>query len=220
MDDLDDLVRRAAPPALGEDPAAADAARGIARAVAERRPPRRSWFRSGVGATVLAIGLVGVGTTAAVAGPSLLQWVGWTPDVAVQRAFELTEGADIGTCAVVARIQPEYGGGLSDEETDELTERAREFLAQHDWDPVIARVTPEAIEAALASNQAGIDEANAAAEAAGRPADIPDATPGVIASSLMGDEIRDVLEEAGYFTTSTSIEMAGQCDSDSPGTTE
>ena len=41
MDEIDDLMRRSAPPALGSDPKNAAEARLIARAVAtERRPPR------------------------------------------------------------------------------------------------------------------------------------------------------------------------------------
>ncbi|WP_159855114.1 hypothetical protein [Rathayibacter sp. VKM Ac-2754] len=217
MDDLDDVVRRAAPLPLGADATSAAEARAIAQAVVTSRRPRRFLLRSGMGAAVIGIALVGFGTTAAVAGPALLSWVGWAPDASVQRTFELSGGNDVGRCSVVARVLPVYGGGLSDEETDDLTERARDFLAEHDWGPVIARVTADDIEAALTAEQAGRDEANAAAAAAGRPADIPDATRGVVASSLMGDEISRVFDEAGYLTTSTSIEMAGQCEAESPG---
>jgi len=212
MDDIDELVRRAAPPALGSDPGNAAQARAIARAVADERRPRRFRLRSGLGIAVLSIGLVGVGTTAAVAGPALLSWVGWAPDAAVQRTFELSAGREVGLCAVVARVVPEYGGQLSDAEVNERTEQAREFLAGYDWSPLVAAVTAQDIEAGLVEEQAERQalKDRIAAEG-GNPGDVPDADRGIVASTLMSDEMSRVFEEAGHLAGGVSLEMAGQC---------
>lgn len=218
MDEIDDLMRRSAPPALGSDPKNAAEARLIARAVATERRPPRSRLRTGLGAAILTVGLVGVGTTAAVAGPTLLGWVGWVPDASVQRTFELDAGSEIGFCAVVARVVPEYGGGLSDTEVDGRTEEAREFLADYDWGPVVASISPEDIGAALRAEQA---EREASEErtggGGGALTDVPDADHGVVVSSLMGDEMMRVFEEAGYLDGGVSLDMAGECGAETPG---
>lgn len=221
MDDIDDLVRRAGPPALGSDRTNAAVARALAQAVAAERRPGRSRLRAGLGVAFLSVGLLGVGTTAAVAGPGLLSRVGWVPDAAAQRTFELDAGSDLGLCTVVARVVPEYGGGLSDAEVDERTETAREFLADYDWGPVVASIAPEDVEAALVAEQ---DERQASEErigaGGGDSADVPDVDRGVVASSLMGDEMLRVFEDAGYLDGGVSLEMAGQCEASTPGSGE
>ncbi len=222
MDDIDDLVRRTAPQALGLESTNATEARKIAHAVAADRRPRRSKLRTGLWAAIFSVGLVGVGTTAAVAGPALLDWVGFTPDVVVQRTFELRTGNDeLGLCTVVARVSPEYGGELSDVEVDERTQAARKFLADYDWDPFVAAITAEDIEAEFNDQQAERQALKNKIEAGGGDsADVPDAEHGIAASSLVGDEMLRLFEEAGYLDGGVSLEMAGHCGDETPGSSE
>lgn len=221
MDEIDELVRRAAPPALGSHPVNAAEARAIARAIADERRPRYVRLRSGVGVALLSIGLVGVGTTAAVAGPALLSWVGWTPDAAVQRTFELSAGGDVGLCTVVARVVPEYGARLSDPEVEERTEKAREFMAGYDWSPVVATITAEDIEAGLVEEQAERQALKDRIEAdGGNPADVPEPDRGGVATGLMVDEVSQVFDEAGHLAGGVSLEMAGQCGTGAAGGAE
>ena len=209
LEQIDDAVRRAAPPPLGAEGALSAEAREVARAVvASRHPPALRW-RGVLAASVLAVGLLGVGVTGAVAGPTLLDWVGWAPDAAVQRTFTIAQGTTLGPCEVVARVVEE--GGAAEDVTAARAESARRFLARHDWDALTASITAEDIADELGAEQAR--RANVATDGT-QP---PPATPAVVASQLMGDLIREEFIDAGHLQPGVSLEMSGRCDAPSEG---
>lgn len=208
MDRLDDAVRRAAPPALGSDPVAAEHAEAVARAVPAGETlerSRMSRFRRFIAGAALGIGILGLGVTAATAGPAVTEWLGWTPDVVAQRSFDLGEGSDLGLCEVFIRVTPEYRN-VSDEEAERRTEEARKFLAAHDWDPLIASITEDEILAEFAAEQA---QRAVPLEDGTLP---PPATVSGAVTQLMFDRISEEFERAGQLRQGVSLEAAaGQC---------
>lgn len=150
MDWVDDAVRGAAPRALGADLATAEQAEALARTVAarSRQPARVSRFRRFLTGSALGIGILGLGVTAATAGPAVFEWVGWTPDVVAQRSFTFDDRSDVGLCEVFVRVVPDYRDP-SIEKVERRTEEARQFLAEHDWDPVIESITVNEIEGSV-----------------------------------------------------------------------
>jgi hypothetical protein len=218
MDWLDEAVQRAVPRAFGADPAAAEQAEAIARAVVAGSGDRFrvSRLRRFMGGSALGIGLLGLGVTAAAAGPAVIEWLGWTPDVVAQRSFDLGEGSELGLCEVFIHVDPAYQDiDVSNEEADRRTEEARKFLTEHDWEPLIASITASEIESAYAE------------EVAQRSMPLPDgtmpppATLSLVVSHLMGDRISDEFERAGYLRPGVGLEAAGRpCDGATEGPTQ
>lgn len=158
-----------------------------------------------MGGSALGIGLLGLGVTAAAAGPAVIDWLGWTPDVVAQRTFDLGDGSELGLCEVFIHVDPAHQDvDVSEEEADRRTEEARKFLTEHDWEPLIGSITEREIEAAYA------------AEVAQRSMPLPDgtmpppATLSLVASKLMGDRISNEFERAGYLRPGVGLEAAGR----------
>lgn len=218
MDDLDSLVRKAAPRGWGDDPETAQHARQVAQAVADESRERQGSyrFRRLLGGLALGVGIAGFGVTAATAGPTLLAWVGWEPEAMVQRSFDVVE--DGAVCQVVARVQPEYRG-VSTEEADRRTGEARAFLATYDWDRAVESITPADIDAAFAVEQARRAPLIAEAERDGRDAEAeangvgvpPTLTKASVASQLMVEKLSAAFEAGGYLRGGTSLELASEC---------
>lgn len=160
-------------------------------------------------ASALALGLLGVGATAAVAGPGLAEWAGWVPDASAQRTFTVDENSTLGPCKVVARVVQE--GGVPDELAAERTESARHFLASHDWDAAVASITAEDIATELAAER----ERRASLSREG--VEPPEASAGLVASLLMGDRIREEFMHAGHLQPGVSLEMSGRCEGSTEG---
>lgn len=215
MDWVDDAVRGAAPRALGADLATAEQAEALARTVAarSRQPARVSRFRRFLTGSALGIGILGLGVTAATAGPAVFEWVGWTPDVVAQRSFTFDDRSDVGLCEVFVRVVPDYRD-LSIEKVERRTEEARQFLAEHDWDPVIESITVNEIEAALDAERA---QREAITTHSMTP---PPATISVEASRLMANRIIEEFERAGHMQPGVSIESAGHCGDTTQGPTQ
>lgn len=214
MDDrIDELVRSSAPVGLGADATAAEQSRMVARSIAADPPaPQRRVRKRPQAWTVgllLGVGVFGVGATAAVAGPAIFEWAGWTPDAAAQRSFTLADGTAIGPCEVVARVDADYGS-LERAVADQRTDEAREFLNAHDWSSAVASITAEEIAAAVTTENAQRAAAAETAIAEGRPTP-PPASDGLVASMLMGDRITAALEDAGYLDGGVSISVTGYC---------
>lgn len=206
---LDDVVRRGAPSALGEDPLLVVEAEQVAREIAAMARTRGRRARQVFAASALALGLLGVGATAAVAGPGLAEWAGWVPDASAQRTFTINENATLGPCKVVARVVQE--GGVPDKLAAERTEAARHFLASHDWDAAVASITAEDIAAELAAER----ERRAGPNLDG--VEPPEVSTGLVASLLMGDRIREEFMHAGHLQPGVSLEMSGRCDGSTEG---
>lgn len=219
MDWFDEAVLRAAPPALGADPVAAAEAETLARSVVggcrERRPGSR--LRRIVAGSVLSVGIVGLGVTAATAGPVVIDWMGWTPDVVAQRSFELEDGTELGLCEVFVSVQPSSRDhDVPDEDVDRRTEAARKFLTEHDWDPLIASITTAEIEAEY---ELEVERRIAVTDAASVASGVtpPPPTYSMAATQVMGERISDEFERAGHLEQGVGLEVAaGPCD----GTTE
>ena len=210
MEQLDDAIRRAAPPPLGADAVLAEESREVARgvAVATARPRVRKWRRA-FGGSVLTLGSLGLGVTGAVAGPALFEWVGWTPDASAQRTFVLGEDSRLGPCEVVARVVQE--GGVAEQVAELRTESARQFLAEQDWDALTASITAEDIAAKMETEQARRTGASA------EGVEPPEVSAGLAASLLMGDRMRDKFMRAGHLQPGVSLEMSGRCDAPAEG---
>lgn len=208
MERVDDAIRRAAPRPLGADPAIAARSRDLARVIARsgNRGAARRWRRI-FGGSVIGAGLFGVGVTAAVAGPELFEWIGWTPDAVVQRTFTIADGSALGLCEVVARVVPE--DGVPEATARKLTEDARRFLGEHEWGPVVSAITAEEIAGEVAA-----EESRRANMAAGG-ASPPPVSAGIIASRMIGERIFEEFDRAGHLQPGVSIEMGGHCDGDS-----
>ena len=217
MDWMDEAVRGAAPPALGAEVAAAAQAEDVARAVVagSRDHSRKSRFRRFLGGSALGIGILGVGITAAAAGPAVFEWVGWTPDVVAQRSFDLgEEGAELGLCEVFIRVVPDYGG-VSNEEAVRRTEEARKFLAENDWEPLLASISETEIQAAFAAEEA---QRSTPFPNGSMP---PPPSLSLVVGQLMADRISDEFEEAGHQRTGVSMEtVAGPCDGATEGSAQ
>lgn len=208
QEQIDDAVRRAAPPPLGADGALRAEARQVGRAVAAFRRPPGPWH--GVfAASVLAAGLLGVGVTGAVAGPAMIDWVGWVPDAAVQRTFTIAQGTPLGPCEVVARVVQE--GGVAEDVAAARAESARRFLARHDWDALTASITAEDIADELAAEEARRGKVTSDGT---QP---PAASPGLAASQLMGELLREEFVDAGHLQPGVSLEMSGRCGTPAEG---
>ena len=212
MDWFDEAVQRAAPPALGADPATAAEAEVLALSVVgglrERR--RGSRLRRIIAGSALSVGIVGLGVTAATAGPAVIDWLGWTPDVVAQRSFELQDGSDLGLCEVFIRVEPNYGH-VPDEEVDRRTEEARTFLTEHDWDPLIASITTDEIEAAYQR------EVESRVESIASGATAPPASYSIAATRAIAARFSAEFRRAGYPIEEVGLTFAaGPCD----GTTE
>ncbi|GAA1800356.1 hypothetical protein [Agromyces neolithicus] len=78
MDWLDEAIRDAAPRAVGSEPTAAAWAEAVARDAVGRAVERRngSRLRRILGGSAIGVGLLGIGITAATAGPAVFGWVG------------------------------------------------------------------------------------------------------------------------------------------------
>jgi hypothetical protein len=203
---LDDAIRGAAPRPLGADPVIAAESQELARVIAritKRRVGAGRWRRI-LGGSVIGAGLFGVGVTAAVAGPALFEWVGWTPDAVVQRTFTIADGSPLGLCEVVARVVPE--GGVPDATAEKRTEDARRFLGEHEWGPVVSSITAEEI-----ANELAAEESRRANMAAGG-ASPPPVSAGVVASRMMGERIFEEFDRAGHMQPGVSLELGGHCD--------
>lgn len=215
MDPVDELVRRAAPKALGADPVAARHAEAIARAVVAAETRERSRgprFRRLLGGAALGIGILGLGVTAAAAAPAVVDWLGWTPDIIAQRSIGFDGGPDLGLCEVFIRVTPEYREhDLSDAEVDERTEEARRFLSEHDWEPLIASITESEIEAQydleVEQSRAYTDPDSIASGATPPPATYEGA-----ALHVMKNRVSDEFIDAGFLRQGVSLESAaGPC---------
>ncbi|MDQ0893618.1 hypothetical protein [Agromyces ramosus] len=217
MDWVDEVVRNAAPPPLGDDSAVAEQAAAVARAVVAaqtRERARISRLRGFLGGTALGIGVLGLGVTAATAGPAVFAWLGWTPDVVAQRSFELGDGSEPGLCEVFIRVIPEYHD-ISNEEADRRTEEARKFLTGHDWEPLIASITESEIQTAFAEEVA---RRSAALAGSTTP---PPATLSGAATDVMFDRFSAEFERAGHLQHGVSLEAAaGPCGDTSDGPTQ
>lgn len=215
MDDLDELVRGAAPRGLGEVAEAADQARLLAQTVAiESRGIRAGKrFHKVFAGFAIGIGIVGVGVTAATAGPSMLAWVGWAPEAAVQRSFSIVEGDT--TCQVVARVLPEYRN-VSDAEADRRTAEARVFLTQFDWDRAVESITAAEVDAAFMREQEQRAQLIAEAESTGVTPP-PAVSRSLVAADLMAEKIQSAFHDGGYLRQGTSLEMAAECAGTSDG---
>jgi len=215
MDWVDEAVRGAAPRALGAEPAAVEQAEVVARAVVARSRERArvSRLRKFIGGSTLAIGLLGLGVTAATAGPAVIDWVGWTPDVIAQRSFDLGDGSELGLCEVFIHVDPVYRDvDVSNEEADRRTEEARRFLTEHDWDPLIASITESEIRVAYAAEVA---QRSVPTSDGTMP---PPASLSLVVAQLMGDRISNEFERAGYLRQGVGLEAAGgPCDGATEG---
>lgn len=214
MDWFDEVVRHAASPALGADAATAAEAEVLALSVvaALRERRRGSRLRRIIAGSALSVGILGLGVTAATAGPAVIDWLGWTPDVVAQRTFELKDGSDLGLCEVFIRVEPDYPDDVPKEEVDRRTAEARTFLTEHDWDPLIASITTAEIEAAY---QLEVERRAAYSIASGTIP--PPATYSTEATQVIVDRVSAEFEQAGYLKQGVSLESAaGPCD----GTTE
>ncbi|MCD2443702.1 hypothetical protein LQ757_15585 [Agromyces sp. SYSU K20354] len=213
MDWLDEAVRHAAPPALGSDPAAAEHAKATARAVLAQAPRRSTFLRKLLAGSALGIGIVGLGVTAATAGPAVIDWLGWTPDVVAQRSFELQDGSDLGLCEVFIRVEPYYGDpDVPAEVVDRRTEEARAFLTEHDWDPLIASITAEEIEAEY---QLEVEQRVAFTDpdSIASGATPPPATYSIAATRVMADRVSVEFERAGFRVDEVGLAFAaGPCE--------
>ena len=216
MDWLDEAVRHAAPSALGSDPATAREAEATARAVLAEAPQRTgpSSLRRISAGSAVGLSILGFGVTAATAGPAVVDWLEWTPDVVAQRSFDLGDGSALGLCEVFIRVTPEYRHDLPDDEVDRRVEEAREFLTEHDWEPLISSISERAIEAAFA------------AEVAQRSTPMidgtmpPPATLSLVVGELMSHRVVDKFERAGHLRQGVGLEAAGgPCDGATEGPT-
>jgi hypothetical protein len=220
MDWIDEAVRHAAPPALGADPTTAAEAEVLALAVVGGLRERRygSRLRRIIAGSALSVGIVGLGVTAATAGPAVIDWMGWTPDVIAQRSFELEDGTELGLCEVFFSVQPYYRDhDVPDEEVDRRTEAARKFLTEHDWDPLIASITIAEIEAAydleVERRVAFTDPASVASGATPPPA-----TYSIAATRLIGERVSAEFEQAGYLIQGVGLAAAARpCDGATEG---
>ncbi|GAA1768235.1 hypothetical protein [Agromyces humatus] len=221
MDWLDEAVRHAAPPALGSDPATAEHAKATACAVLAEAPRGTTFLRKLIAGSALGIGIVGLGVTAATAGPAVIDWLGWTPDVVAQRSFELPDGSDLGLCEVFIRVEPNYRDhDVPDEEVDRRTEEARTFLTNHDWDPLIASITADEIEAAY---QIDVEQRVAFTDpdSIASGATPPPATYSIAATQVMSHRIGAEFEQAGYLKQGVSLEYAaGPCNDTAEGSAQ
>lgn len=223
MDWIDEAVRQAAPPALGSDPATAAEAEALALSVVSGLRERRRWSRLHriIAGSALSVGVVGLGVTAATAGPAAIDWMGWTPDVVAQRSFELKDGTELGLCEVFFSVQPSYRDhDVPDEEVDLRTEAARKFLTEHDWDPLIASITADDIQARyeleVQRRAAFTDPASVASGATPPPA-----TYSIAATRLIGERVSAEFEQAGYLIHGVSLTAAaGPCDDATEGPTQ
>lgn len=223
MDWVDVVVRQATPPALGADPALAAEAEALALSVVvglrKRRPGSR--LRRILAGSALGVGIVGLGVTAATAGPAVIDWMGWTPDLVAQRSFEWKGGTDLGLCEVFFSVQPQYREReVPDEEVDRRTEAARKFLAERDWDPLIASITIAEIEAEydreVERRVAFTDPASAASGATPPPATLT-----MAATRVMGERVSAEFEQAGHLRHGVGLEVAaGPCDGATEGPTQ
>lgn len=217
---VDEAVRSAAPPAMGADPMAAAETETLARSVVtELRDGRRgSRLRRILAGSALSIGIVGLGVTAATAGTAVIDWFGWTPDIVAKRNFQLENGTNLGLCEVFIGVEPNYQyHDVPDEEVDRRTEQARRYLTEHDWEPLIASITAEDIEAEfqleVERRAAFTDPASIASGATPPPA-----TYSVAATRVMGERISAEFEQAGYLIDGVSLAFgAGPCDGATEG---
>ncbi|MDQ0574032.1 hypothetical protein [Agromyces albus] len=215
MDWVDEAVEGAAPRALGAVPAAAEHAEAVARAVVaeSRHRARVSRLRRFLTGAALGVSVLGLGVTAATAGPAVFDWMGWTPDVVAQRSFELKDGTELGLCEVFFSVQPYYRDhDVPDEEVDRRVEAARKFLTEHDWDSLIASITIAEIEAEyeleVERRVAFTDPASAASGATPPPA-----TYSMAATRVMGERVSAEFEQAGHLKHGVGLEVAaGPCD--------
>ncbi|MFB6610086.1 hypothetical protein ACFCVO_07200 [Agromyces sp. NPDC056379] len=214
MDDwLDEAVRRGAPRPLGAEPVAAGEAVAVAHAVATagrhgRRMSRRGAF---LGGAALSLGILGLGVTAAAAAPTVIDWLGWAPDVVAQRTFDVGAVADLGLCEVFVRVLPEPSADLSAAEVERRTEAARMFLTEHDWQPMIDSITEREIQ-----TQYELEVAQRAAftgpDGIVSGATPPPATMSTAATLVIADRISDEFERAGHLRGGVSLEQAaGPC---------
>lgn len=216
MDWLDEAVRHAAPPTLGADPVTAAEAGALAGSIVSRLRERRrgTSLRRLFAGSALSLGIVGLGVTAATAGPAVIDWLGWTPDVIAQRSFDVEEASGLGLCEVFIRVSPEYRD-VSDEDADRRTEEARKFLTEHDWEPLIASISANEIQTAFAE------------EVAQRSVPLPDgtmpppATMSLVVTQLMANRISTEFDRAGQLRPGVSLEAAaGPCDGATEGSAQ
>lgn len=220
MDWIDEAVRHAAPPALGADARTAAEAEAFARSVVSglRERRRGSRLRRIIAGSALSVGIVGLGVTAATAGPAVIDWTGWTPDVVAQRSFDLKDGTELGLREVFFSVQPYYRDhDVSDKEVDRRTEAARKFLTEHDWAPLIASITADDIQARyeleVERRVAFTDPASVASGATPPPA-----TYSIAATGLIGERVSAEFEQAGYLVQGVGLEAAARpCDGATEG---
>jgi hypothetical protein len=209
MDWVDERVRRAAPRALGAEAATAEQAEAVARAVVAAKGRELSGVsrvRRFIGGTALGIGILGLGVTAAAAAPAVIDWLGWAPDVVAQRSFEVGDGSELGLCEVFIRVTPVYSDDMSDGEVDRRTQEAREFITEHDWEPLIFSITGNEIEEAFAAE---IAQRSVPTSDGTMP---PPASLSLVVTQLMGERISDEFQLAGYLRHGVSLESAaGPC---------
>lgn len=216
MDRFNEILRNAAPPSLGANPATAECAQATARAVLADASRRNRFprLRKIIAGSALSIGILGLGATAAVAGPAVAVWLNWTPDIVAQQSFDLGQGSELGLCEVFIRVAPEYGT-VSDQEADRRTKEARTFLTEHDWEPLMASITDQDIEAAFA---VATDRRSRPMTDGTMP---PPATLSRSATGLMFERFTTEFEQAGQLGDGVSLEAAaGPCGDASEGSTQ
>ena len=165
------------------------------------RRQRKRWFIAGATLSAVLLG----GTSAALASPALLEWLGFTPDQSIQHL-----NADGDYCAAGMIVRPE---GVPDDDASFLA--AKDIFLGIDFDtlqiPDTIRNAYRYSAAAAAAKAESIAEFNAAhPDDPFRPA-LPDPETRMLhdtAYTLMADGLESRGLDVGHF----SLEAAGTCD--------
>ena len=187
MDDIDEMLTRAAPDAVDPLSDPARSARGLALSVAASRPRRR--MRWPLGVAVAGALLVG-GTATAAAAPALFDWSWGSADTLSVQEFPVGDDAAGQSCAMA--LWAEAADPDPTPEVSAAVQRAQEFLRDHDW--------------------SALDDDTSNIWARHRQAVIADgsATPQLLAS-LTAAQVRDDLDHAGLFVSGMAISTRIDC---------
>lgn len=177
---------------ISELPTVAAAAQDLARTVATsdgvKTERRRHKIKMVSG---LCAALVLGGATAATAGPAIVEWAPWEPDVMVERSFPLSDTGSTASCAVIVRVTRDERTAGPD--ADARLRDAREFLQEQDWsslDASIADIPPRDLKAMTAQ---GISEP-------------------LMLTMRIGDQVDAKFEAAGHLGRGVVVESVGRCD--------
>jgi hypothetical protein len=185
MNDLDVLLRSAAPEPVVADSPPGRAARELASEVKPRSGRRKRWAWSAGIAGILVLG----GGAAAVATPGLFDWSWGSADTLSVEEFPVG-GVGAGQRCVMA-IWAEADPGASSE-LKAAVEKAQTFLHEHDWDSLDS------------------DTGNIWAQQRKTLVANGTATP-VQLASLTAAQVRDDLEQAGLIVPGMSIPTRIDC---------